>query len=61
MYHIKFFQEIAHFKEKSSKEIADLEGIAQAHYSRANRLGDELNYLRAEYLEMKRQVGCILK
>ena len=54
-------QEVAgrQIREKSAAEIADLEGIAQAHYSRANRLGDELNYLRAEHLEIVRRV-CYL-
>ena len=54
------FQELLHLKGKSSKEIADLEGIAQAHYGRANRMSDELNYLRAEHLELKRQVCTYL-
>ena len=48
-------------RQKSSSEIADLESIAQAHYSRANRLSDELNYLRADYLELKQQVLIIIK
>lgn len=43
-------------KDKSSKEMTDLEGIAQAHASRANRLSDELSYLRADYMEVKRQL-----
>ena len=45
-------QEVCQIREKSAAEIADLEGIAQAHFSRANQLGDELNYLRAEHLEI---------
>ncbi|KAI0228190.1 hypothetical protein LSAT2_021340 [Lamellibrachia satsuma] len=49
-------QEVRQIREKSAAEIADLEGIAQAHYSRANRLSDELNYLRAEHLEITRQL-----
>ena len=47
-------------REKSAAEIADLEGIAYAHYSLANRLGDELNYLRAEHLEIVRRVCYLL-
>lgn len=43
-------------RQKSTSEICDLESIAQAHCSRANRLSDELNYVRAEYMEVKRQV-----
>ena len=49
-------KEVQQVREKSSQEIADLENIAQAHYSRANRLSDELNYLQAEYLEVKDRV-----
>ncbi len=46
-------------KKKTAAEIADLESIAQTHYSRANRLSDELNYLQAEHLELKRQVSSL--
>ena len=53
-------QEVRQIREKSAAEIADLEGIAQAHYSRANRLGDELNYLRAEHFEIVRRVCYVL-
>ena len=49
-------KEVTQVREKSSQEIADLENIAQAHYSRANRLSDELNYLQAEYLETREKV-----
>ena len=49
-------KEVQQVREKSSQEIADLENIAQAHYSRANRLSDELNYLQAEYLDVKERV-----
>ncbi|KAK2179421.1 hypothetical protein NP493_491g00001 [Ridgeia piscesae] len=49
-------QEVHQIREKAAAEIADLEGIAQVHYSRANRLGDELNYLRAEHLEIARRL-----
>ena len=56
---IFLLQEMIHMKEKTSRQIADLEGIAQAHYSRANRLSDELSYMRTEYLEVKRQVSFI--
>ena len=34
----------------------ELESIAQAHSSRAARLSDELAYLRADYLEVQRQL-----
>ncbi len=51
------WQEIERLRQKSASEVADLESIAQAHCCRANRLSDELSYLRAEYLEVKRQVG----
>ena len=37
-------------------EIANLENVAQAQFARANRLYDEMSYLRAEYMELKRQV-----
>ncbi len=50
-------QELNMNKKKTAAEIADLESIAQTHYSRANRLSDELNYLQAEHLELKRQVS----
>ena len=53
-------QEVRQIREKSAAEIEDLVGIAQAHYSRANRLGDELNYLRAEHLEIVRRVCYVL-
>ena len=45
-------------KENTRKEIAHLEAVAQANYDRANRLSNELNFLRADHLEMKRQVWC---
>ena len=53
-------QEVRQIREKSAAEIADLGGIAHVHYSRANRLGDELNYLRAEHLEIVRRVCYLL-
>ena len=43
-------------KSKFHQEVSDLETIAQTHCSRANRLSDELNYLGADHLEMKRQL-----
>ena len=49
-------QELVQQREKSTSEIADLESIAQAHYSRANRISEELHYLREEYIEVKRKV-----
>ena len=51
-----FHQQLHHLREKSSAEVSELEGIAQAHYSRANRLNDELNYLRAEHLELRQHL-----
>ena len=52
-------QELQYYREKSANEIADLESVAQAHYSRANRLSEELDYLRVEHAQLKAQV-CIL-
>ena len=43
-------------KETANKELADLEAVAHAHASRAQRLADEMAYLRAQYLEVKRQL-----
>ena len=54
-------QEVRQIREKSAAaEISDLEGIAQVHYSRANRHGNKLNYLRAEHLEIVRRVCYLL-
>ena len=54
-------QEVQQQREKSSREISDLESIAQAHCSRANRVSEELQYLREEYLEVKRKVLYLVK
>ena len=53
-------QELQYYREKSAIEIADLESVAQAHYSRANRLSEELDYLRSEHSQLKSQVSDIL-
>ena len=49
-------QELKYVKETANKELADLEAVAHAHASRAQRLADEMAYLRAQYLEVKRQL-----
>ena len=43
-------------KSRFHQEVSELETIAQTHCSRANRLSDDLNYLGAEHLELKRQL-----
>ena len=54
--YIPIYQELQSQQDKSAKEITDLEGIAQAHYARSNRLQDELNYVQADHLELRRQL-----
>ena len=49
-------QELKYVKETANKALADLEAVAHAHASRAQRLADEMAYLRAQYLEVKRQL-----
>ncbi|XP_074654226.1 uncharacterized protein LOC141908208 isoform X2 [Tubulanus polymorphus] len=49
-------KELKHLRKKSSAEIADLEQIAQDHCARANRLSDELNAVRQEFLGLKQQM-----
>ena len=49
-------QELSGVREHASAELAELQRVAHAHASRAQRLSDELAYLRAQHLEAKRQL-----
>ena len=50
------FKELSVQREKAAADINDLESIAQGHYSKANRLNEELQYLKEEYINVKRKV-----
>ena len=46
-----------HLRRKCGKEMQRLEQVAEEHCNRANRISEELNQMRADYMEVKREVG----
>ena len=51
------FQQMRHLRRKCGKEMQRLELVAEEHCNRANRISEELNQMRADYMEVKREVG----
>ena len=49
-------EEMQRERDQHSQQVAELEGIAQAHYQKANRLVDQLNCLQSEYLDTQRRL-----
>ncbi|XP_064649335.1 centriolin-like [Lineus longissimus] len=49
-------KELKQTRKKATSDVNDLEQIAQDHCARANRLSDELNSVRQEYLNLKQQL-----
>lgn len=46
-------------QNRTSNQVTELQNLAEIQFSRANRLGDELNKIRKDNKEMRRKV-CVL-
>lgn len=46
-------------QNRTSNQVTELQNLAEIQFSRANRLGDELNKIRKDNKDMRRKV-CLL-